>query len=346
MYSKDEIREIVESFLARNNIEALQAEGFNPFDIRINHISFRYIENYSNLSEEDLQIISHNDYILITNPEDKDKFGKPNSLVSNGLKYKKKCPNPIIGVDINLFTEHPEFHYRDDRPKCFYNVRVDGNPSCYETFYDEKVRLDMIINRIQYSGGFIDSNQVLQAQNISRKGKAPSWFQETFASKLIQTYCTENVICDPFAGWGARHDAAVKLGRTYIGGDYNEELVKWHREKGRNISYLDANKFTYEGVCSVLICPPYSDPKTGRCFEDYNFEDFDNKAKSLTQCDWLKICIKNIPNASQYVMVCKVVDLGWEQFEVDVKVNKSHFGVNNEHILKVDNKDRELALSM
>lgn len=34
-------------------------------------------------------------------------------------------------------------------------------------------------------------------------------------------------------------------------------------------------------------------------------------------------------------MVCKIVDPGWEQYIVDTKKNKSHFGVNNEYGLVV-----------
>lgn len=97
---------------------------------------------------------------------------------------------------------------------------------------------------------------------------------------------SSNTIVDPFAGWGARSDAAKKLGKTYIGCDLNLELVKWHIDCGRtNISLGNAVDFKFSDTCSVFICPPYSDPSTGRCFEDYNFEGFDESAKSMSQCD-------------------------------------------------------------
>lgn len=296
-------------------------------------------DNYKDLA-------SKNDIVFVTPITLSKKFGKPNSYESNGLKYKKKCPFPLIGVDVDLFST-PEFPYRDDRPKCFYDVKVDGQRSCYEAFYDPAIRWKMIVNRIQYSGGFIDNKQVLQALNITRTCKQPSWFSTALARNIISTYCTEDVIVDGFAGWGARCDACKDLRRIYIGNDFNHDLVDWHHEKGRsNIQYGDANNFKYDGSCSVFICPPYSDPKTGRCFEDYNFNGFDESAKAMSQCDWLKVMMKNVPNASEYIMVCKVLDKGWEKFVVEDKVNTSHFGKNLEHILLIKQKDKEEALSL
>lgn len=289
--------------------------------------------------EEKLKIYRQNHVVLITDSNARNLFGKPNSTESNGLKYQHKCPNPLIGVDIDLFNKLPAFPYREDRPRCFYDVRVDGKKSSHEAFYDANLRWKMIMNRIQYSGGFIDNNQILTAMNVTRICKQPSWFSKSLAKSIIQKYCTSDVIVDCFAGWGARVDAANELGRTYIGIDFNRELVDWHHQKGRdNIHFGDAHEFKYDGDCSVFICPPYSDPNTGRCFEDYNFEGFDSEAKGLSQCDWLKIVMENVPNAKEYVMVCKIVDDDFKQNIVATKANKSHFGINNEYIIVVRNK--------
>lgn len=274
--------------------------------------------------------------ILLTDDYAVNMFGKPNSSVSNGLKYSDKCPYPLIGVDISLFTDTPEFPYRKDRPKCFYDVSVDGKKSSHEAFYDEVIRWNMILNRIQYSGGFIDNKQILTALNVTRICKQPSWFSKRRAKDLIMKYCTSNTIVDSFAGWGARCQATNELHRIYVGIDLNKDLVEWHHENGRNnISLGNALDFIYTKTCSVFICPPYSDPKTGKCFEDYNFEGFDDSCKQLSQCDWLKVVMKNVPNANEYVMVCKIVDEGFEKYIVDIIHNKSHFGDNREYILCV-----------
>jgi hypothetical protein len=283
--------------------------------------------------------------ILVCGSNVNDIFGKPNSTVSNGLKYLDKCPEPLIGVDIKLF-DNPSFPFRGDRPPCFYSVKVDGQMSSLEAFYNPSIRWKMILNRIQYSGGFIDAKQVLTAMNVTRTCKQPSWFSESLASKLIQAYCTSDVIVDPFAGWGTRHDAAVKLNKQYIGVDLNPELVSWHKDHNRSIQLGDASEFTYDGDCSVFICPPYSDPATGRCFEDYNFFGFDSIAKQKSQGDWLKIVMKNVPNAREYVMVCKVLDDDISQFVCDTISNKSHLGTNNEHIVVISNSDAKRILNL
>lgn len=274
---------------------------------------------------EKLKVYKENKVIIITNY--KDLFGKANSTKSNGFRYPNKCKDPLIGVDINLF-DNPDFPYREDRPKCFYDVRVDNNRSSYEAFQDESLRWEMIKNRIEYAGGFIDNKAILNAMNITRKCKQPSWFSKKFAKELITKYVTTDTVVDPFAGWGARNDACKELGINYIGIDFNKELVDWHKKCKRNIEYGDANTFTYDGECSVLICPPYQDVET-------YFEGQDLKT---TQCEWLDTVMKNIPNAKEYIMVCKVVDSGWEKYIIDTKGNKSHFGKNTEYILKIGNK--------
>lgn len=285
-----------------------------------------------------LDVYRKNNVIVVTDGLGRLIFGKPNSTESNGLKYQNKCPNPLIGVDVSLFDPIPSFPFKDDRPELFYKVKVNGQQSSYDAFYDESIRWKMIINRINYSGGFVDNNQILTALNVTRTCKQPSWFSKSLAKRLLKKYATQDTIVDPFAGWGTRCDACSELKLKYIGGDYNEELVEWHHRKGRDsISFKDAHNFKYEELCTVFICPPYSDPETGRCFEDYNFEGFDDAAKSLSQCDWLKIVMENVPNASEYIMVCKIVDLGFKEYIVETKANKSHFGTNNEYVLVVKN---------
>lgn len=276
-----------------------------------------------------LEIYKQNHVVIITDSTENicDIFGKPNSKSSNGLKYLNKCPEPLIGIDISLFKDNPKFPYSPERPKCFYDVKVGGKLSAHEAFYDPEIRWKMILNRIMYVGGFIDNKQVLTAMNVTRMCKQPSWFSTSFAKEIITKYCTSDVIVDPFAGWGARHDATISLGKRYIGVDMNAELVSWHKSLHRSIELGDASLFKYSDKCSVFICPPYQD------VEVY----FDGQNCKLTQCEWLNLVMNNIPNANEYVMVCKIVDPGWEKYIVDIKENKSHFGTNKEYVLVVPN---------
>lgn len=322
--------EKIYNFCTRNDIVINNCDD-NLVDFVIDNLKFAVLSNCELKiivqDTEQLNLYKKNHIVIITEKSSSMLFGKPNSYQSNGFKYEKKCPNPLIGVDISLF-DNPQFPYRDDRPKCFYDVKVSGQLSSYQAFMNEKIRWKMIVNRILYSGGFIDNVQVLSALNISRTCKQPSWFSVSFAEHIIATYVTSNTIVDPFAGWGARCDAACKLHKNYIGVDANADLVDWHHSKNRNnISLGDAKTFKYDGECSVFICPPYRD------VEVY----FDSQDNDLSQCDWLKIVMQNVPNAKEYIMVCKVIDEGWEKYIVETKTNKSHFGTNNEYVICVKN---------
>lgn len=276
-----------------------------------------------------LDIYRKNHVIIITDKTDKvdSIFGRPESKLSNGLRYLDKCPYPLIGIDIDLFSDKPTFPYAFDKPKCFYDVKVDGNRSSYDTFYDPAMRWKMIINRIEYVGGFIDNKQILTAMNVTRTGKQPSWFSTEYAVNLINKYCSTNIIVDPFAGWGTRCDAARYLGKQYIGVDLNPDLVQWHKSLGRPIELGDAKSFEYDDECSVFICPPYGNK------EIY----FDGQDTELSECQWLDIVMKNIPNAKEYIMVCKQVDSGWEQYVVETKENRSHLGKNTESVILIRN---------
>ena len=276
--------------------------------------------------ERKLEIYREHHVILITNETMAYLFGHKDSTESNGLKHLYICPNPLIGVDIELFTDCPKFPYAENKPKCFYDVSVNGCPTQHSAFYDKKIRWDIINNRIQYVGGFIDEKEILVGLNVTRKAKQPSWFSERYAKYLISKYCKSTVIVDPFAGWGTRHDATIKLHRTYFGCDINADLVAWHKEHNRNIVCEDAKKFVFDWPCSVLICPPYGDT-----------EIYTTDQEVRSECEWLDIVMQNIPKASEYVMVCHNVTDKYKPYIVETKRNRSHLGENFEYVLVVPN---------
>lgn len=333
---KDWIKAIYD-FCIRNELEFEQnvlLDNVN-IDFKIDKYYLAVEDNIDNdYLEPRFSFYKEKHVIVLTKTENATEvFGKPNSYKSNGLRYLKKCPNPLIGIDVDLLIK-PEFPYSPDRPKCFYEVRVGKDRSSHEAFFDEKFRWEMITNRIEYSGGYIDGKQVLMAMNVTRKCKQPSWYSVAFAKRVMDKYCTSNTIVDPFAGWGARCDAAESLHKCYIACDLNEDLVAWHQSKGRNIVYCDANEFKYDGECSVFICPPYQDVETY----------FDGQDLATTQCEWLLKTMENVPNAKEYCLTCKVVDKNWDKYIVDKKVNKSHFGVNTEYVLVVPNEEAKKLL--
>lgn len=240
-------------------------------------------------------------------------------------------------MDVELF-ENPVFPLKNDRPLCFYKTSVNGKMCMYDAFYDEKIRWEMILNRIKYRGGFISSEDVLTAMNVTRVCRQPSWFSKSFAKELILSYCTSKVIVDPFAGWGTRFDAAIELGKTYIGLDANKTLVDWHHSHGRDIQYGDIEDNRYIGGCSVFTCPPYGDT-----------EVYFNGMKLKSESEWIDLVMSNVPNAHEYVFVCGDVRDDLKKYIVSKKVNKSHFGTNEEYIIVIknefDSKSSELPRS-
>ena len=272
-------------------------------------------------AEEKIECYKNNQVVIIT--DYRELFPKSNSKESSGFYYNK---NSLIGLDIQLFIE-PKFPYREDRPKCFYDVSVSGCPSQFQAFFDEKLRWKTIKNRIKYSGGYIDSNQILIGLNVSKLAKQPSWFSKAFAKELVDKYITTDVVVDPFAGWGTRYEASIEANKNYVGCDFNKDLIDWHNSFGRNILYNDAKLFTFKETCSVFMCPPYRD------IEIY----FEGQDTNTSECEWLEIVRRNVPNAKEYLMVCKQVDPGYEKYIVEEKTNKSHLGSNKEYVLLIKN---------
>lgn len=252
--------------------------------------------------------------------------------------YKSNPNTHLKFVDIDLFDE-PKFPYRSDRPNCFYHVRVNNHMSCFDGFQNERIRYNMILNRMKYSDRFISEREIVKALNVTKVAKQPSWFSKSFAKKLISEYCTSDLIIDPFAGWGTRCDAAIELKHKYIGIDLNDELVKWHHNHGRSCILLgDANEYRSDCNCSVLMCPPYYDLVNNCTVEDYNYDKFDKSMQETSECAWLRIAMNNIPNATEYIMVCGNVDDEFKSFIRDTKVNRSHLGSNTEYIVVVPGK--------
>lgn len=273
-----------------------------------------------------IDVYRSNNVVVITDSRAKSLFDDP---VKIGIVPSGR----LIGVDIDLFLDDRVFPIMENRPLCFYKASVDGQPSIYESFFNNGIVWKMILNRIKYMGGFISGKEIIRALNVTRTCKQPSWFSVSLAKKLIAKYCTSNVIFDPFAGWGARAEACKQLNKAYTGIDANVEAVNWNRSHYRNISLSDAETYVYDDACSVFTCPPYADK-----------EVYFSGMKIKSACEWMKIVMKNVPNALEYVFVCDEVEPSFVPFVVDEKTNKSHLGSNVEHVVKVPASSRNMFI--
>lgn len=263
-----------------------------------------------------LEIYRSNNVVVVTSENVDNVFG-------SGIRKGVVPNNSLIGVDRTLFN-NPVFPLDGKKPLCFYKTKVHGNRCMYDAFNDPNVRWKMILNRLKYRGGFITAKDVVNAMNVTRTCKQPSWFSKSYAKKLISKYCSSDVIVDPFAGWGSRHDASIELGRYYVGIDCNPDVVEWHKSLGRNIKLADIESVKYNGLCSVFSCPPYSDTEV-------YFHDM----KVKTESEWIDVVLKNVPNAVEYVFVCGTVDTRYRRYIVEEKLNKSHYGSSVEYVLVI-----------
>jgi hypothetical protein len=256
---------------------------------------------------------------LVTLITDQNIFPRANGTESNGHLYLHKCAAPFIGVDVALF-ESPPFPYADDRPPCFYRVRFDNNPSPLEVWDDEKIRWEMIVNRIQYAGGFIDSRAILAAYSITRKFKQASWFSRTRVKTLVGKYLHKPKIYDTFAGWGERMRGVLELGLEYEGWDLNQEVVDWVDDPA-HYKHGDARLITIDDPNGAYFsCPPYKD--TESYFEGQEMLETD---------EWMDIVFKNV-RVAEYLFVCKKPGK-YLKNAVETITNRSHFGKNDEHVL-------------
>lgn len=313
------------------------------FECKGSHLLHRcYEDNLIVPIDKKLELYKKNHVILITDVLGCDIIGHKDSSESAGLKYPEKCEFPLIGVDISLFKNDIKFPYREDRPKCFYDVRVNGKQSCYEGFMNETLRWRMIKNRIDYVGGFIDSKEIVYALNVTLSAKQPSWFSKPYACKLLNTYSTSDTILDPFAGWGGREEASKYLNKKYYGFDLNPKLVQWHHENERyDILYGDASSVRYDKVCTVFTCPPYVE--NNQYVEDYNYSEFHDQSMK-SESDWIYTMMINIPNATEYVVVCKNIITAWDKYVVEYKTNSNHFNQNKEKVVVISAEDRDSAI--
>lgn len=278
--------------------------------------------------KEKLQVYRNNNVVLITDSKAESVFDVP-------VRVGTVPQGRLTGVDVSLFSDERKFPNDLNRPYCFYKVKVNGNLSSYEAFFNNSVVWKMILNRIRYRGGFISGKEVVRAMNITRTCKQPSWFSKAYAKKLIAKYCTCDLVVDPFAGWGTRAEACKELRKKYLGIDANKESVTWNKNHHRYIQLGDAETFVFNDACSVFTCPPYGDK-----------EEFFDGMKVKSACDWMKIVMYNVPNASEYVFVCDEAEGKFKDFVVEVKRNSSHFGTSKEYVVNIPNSSRYLFLDM
>ena len=256
----------------------------------------------------------------------------------NSLKslYSMKCDDKYH-QNISLNTKIGDrliynFHH------SIYHAHVKGKPSPYIAWYNDSLLMECIKNRILYRS-ILNPNKILQGFNICKIAPKVSVFSAGRAKLLIYRYLNMyNTIFDPFSGFSGRMLGAISLNKKYIGQDISGIHVK---ESNEIISFISQCKnifpnfvkptIKYQDILTsygeyecLFTCPPYSDK-----------EIWQGEIKDKRSCDdWIDICLNHF-KCKTYLFVVDNTNR-YKDYIVDNITNKSHFGKNNEYVIKID----------
>ena len=215
-----------------------------------------------------------------------------------------------------------------------YLAHRDNCPSPYEAWQNDDLLKKVIENRMIYVNQF-NPNKILQGFNVCKLAPKVSVFSAAKAKMLINKYLSDAIeIFDPFSGFSGRMLGAIALNKKYIGSDLNGSHVK---ESNELISFLRSNdiKFSAEvneadiefinGTYDTLFtCPPYGTK-----------EVWTNSNGDQLSCDeWIDVCLKQF-KCRKYLFVVDKTEK-YKDGIVDVIVNKSHFGINEEKVVLIE----------
>lgn len=215
-----------------------------------------------------------------------------------------------------------------------YLAHRDNCPSPYEAWQNDDLLKKVIENRMIYVNQF-NPNKILQGFNVCKLAPKVSVFSAAKAKMLINKYLSDATeIFDPFSGFSGRMLGTISLGKDYIGSDLNGSHVK---ESNELISFLRSNgiKFNAEvneadiefingSYDALFTCPPYGTK-----------EVWTNSNGDQLSCDeWIDVCLKHF-KCRKYLFVVDKTDKHKDNV-VDVIVNKSHFGINEEKVVFIE----------
>ena len=230
---------------------------------KIKQIEFPKISE-KDITEEDLKREIKNLIRKDTSIEGKD-YTKTHSKIikyfNQSLKHanRKDHPSPydfwqLLKTDKEIF-----FKFLQNRLRC-------------SDWYKEKDNMKYL------EQGYVPEYIYGIGMTSSMSAPFVSYFKPVYAKYLINKYLKDfDTIFDPFAGFGGRLLGALSLGKSYIGYDLNNSVIKenneiWEFWKKSNPFYfhtvslqckdsLDNLKQIEQYDC-LFTCPPYSDLET------------------------------------------------------------------------------------
>ena len=231
-----------------------------------------------------------------------------------GLKIPTSKDNSTPAKLLNYF--HPSI----------YKGKVGKNISIEEAWKDKLLLRRAVLNRIIYSKT-LEPVDVLKGFYVSKIIPRVSIFSPSLAKYILEKYCTQDIIFDPFSGFSGRMLGACSLNKKYLGQDINKEHVE---ESNNIINYLGLNAevtqkdiFESSGDYPCLFtCSPY------RLKERWNDTDIDKT------CDeWIDECLKRF-KCKEYIFVVDETEK-YKDYIVEEIVNKSPLSKSKEYIVVI-----------
>lgn len=203
-------------------------------------------------------------------------FGLTDAELDNEMaRLKEKDPFSVLypaGLSSGSNLGLDAAKYFSEEP--FLKARGEKGISCYDVFWDDKLFMKVLQNRMGWNTSkedgterpyvfAIDDKMIWQGMRSSGIASSISLFKPTIARYVYNKYRAKSTI-DFSAGWAARAVGAISLGVEYWGLDpltYKEvnRALKHYNSPGQ-VFGAASEKFDYSIMPDVDIafsCPPY-----------------------------------------------------------------------------------------
>lgn len=240
--------------------------------------------------------------------------------ITKQLNNLRCCHSKVNNAGLKaIYTYHPSL----------WIANKQGKKSPYDGWYDDRLLIKVIENRLKYRGQDLTADDILRGFTISGVAPKVSLFRPSLAKYLIEKYLDDfNTIFDPCSGYSGRLLGAWAADKYYIGQDINPITVD---ESNKLIKELTINNCAATCVNSLattgeypclFTCPPYGEK-----------ENWGQSIEPLTADEWIDTCLKNY-KCSVYLFVVDET-IRYNEHIVETISNKSYLSKNEEKIVLI-----------
>lgn len=255
------------------------------------------LSNSSRIEDHKLMHLKEYDIILEKNYciRNKSLFEKDDKMIDTLLKFWKKFyhPKKYISDCIDLTKrKQTSLWLKGVMKEAYYISRKDGSRSLEEFFLDDELLKDVIRYRlgINSSNEFFDVSlrqlyKGIEVRTMYSVGVFPIKQAKDIYAKHVKK---DDLVYDPYAGWGSRLMACCDAGARYIGNDINTNLRSGYKYLRHELDLVSKSKVTFrdsklmldsleEKVDFIFTSPPF-----------YNDEIYSNGVRLRNSVgDWI-----------------------------------------------------------